>query len=250
MLKVSVITAVRNAATTVDDTLRSVARQSYAKVEHVVVDGRSTDGTFEIVNSRLRAGGRTVSESDTGIYAAFNKGFGLASGDIIGYLNADDYYASDDVISEVVSTFEETGVDAVFGDAAFVSPQDLNRWVRRYRSSSFTPGLVRWGIMPAHSALFLRRGLMERCGRFDESYRIAADFELVARLFVGRGALYRHIPKVLTIMRIGGVSSSGLSSTRVISREILRACRQNGIYSNWLMVRARYLWKLREVLVP
>jgi glycosyltransferase involved in cell wall biosynthesis len=247
-MRISIITAAKNAQATIASTLASVAAQEYPDVEHVLVDGLSTDATLAIARRQHRPGAVIVTGRDTGIYDAFNKGLKLAGGEVIGYLNADDFYASARVLSRVADEFRRTGVDAVFGDAAFVRPTDLSTYVRRYRSAAFRPALVRWGLMPAHSALFIRRQLFDRFGDFDPSFEIAGDFELVVRFFKRHSASYRHIPAVLTVMRTGGASTRGLASTQTISREIVRACRQNGEYTNRLMVLSRYLWKLRETI--
>lgn len=247
-LRISIVTAVRNGAATIADTIQSVARQDYGDVEHVVVDCLSTDGTCEIVRGALRRGGRLVSERDAGIYDAFNKGLAISSGEVIAFLNSDDYYVDSQVLATVAARFHETGVDAVFADAGFIDEPIRDRFVRRYRSSIFARALVPFGIMPAHSTLFLRRRLFEKFGIFDPTYKIAGDFELIARFFYLHRASFAYVPSVLTVMRIGGVSTRGMASSRIISREILRACRSNRIYSNWFMVRARYIWKIRELL--
>jgi glycosyltransferase involved in cell wall biosynthesis len=249
-VKVSIITAVRNAEATVADTLDSVVRQSYPDVEHVIADGLSTDTTLAIARRNVRRGGVVTSQADRGIYDAFNKGFQASSGDVVAYLNADDFYSSPRVIETAVRVIEREDVDAVFADAVFVRPDNPTRVIRRYRSSVFCPGAVRWGIMPAHSTLFLKRRVLHEVGMFDTSYRISADFDFIARAFVKARVTYAYVPQVFTVMRTGGASSSGLVSTTTITREIVRACRQNGIYTNRVMVCARYLWKVFEFIAP
>jgi glycosyltransferase involved in cell wall biosynthesis len=246
-LKISVITVCYNSAATLADALNSVAGQTWSNVEHIVIDGASTDGTLAVIE-RYRAGlAKVVSERDAGIYDAMNKGLRLATGDVIGFLNADDVYAGDWVLSHVAKAFlDESTLEAVFGDVEFFRPANPDQPVRRYRSGQFSPRQIAWGWMPAHPTLFLRRQLFERYGLFRSEYRIAGDFELVARMF-GRGAVaYRYLPEVLVRMRIGGVSTGGLRNTLRLNREVLRACRENGLASNWLKILSKYPAKLLE----
>lgn len=245
-LRISVVTAVRNGGATIADTLESVNAQTWPAVEHVIIDGRSSDDTLDVIKTRGRRVTTTVSESDTGIYDAFNKGLAHAAGDVIGYLHADDYYASPDVLTRVAAVFAAEDVDAVYGDAAFVAAHDLSRVVRWYDSGHFRPGRLAYGVMPAHTALFVRRRVFQRCGPFDTSYRIAGDFEFIVRAFGIAKVSYRYVPELFVIMRTGGVSTQGLGSTRTISREIVRACRQNGVRSSGLHALVRYLWKVRD----
>jgi glycosyltransferase involved in cell wall biosynthesis len=246
-MKVSIITAVKNAEATIGDTLASVASQTYANVEHVVADGASTDATMEIARKALGPQGVLTSQADGGIYDAFNRGFAASTGDIIAYLNADDYYASPTVIEVAALMISSAQVDAVFADAVFIARDNRNRITRRYRSSIFSPDTIRWGLIPAHSTMFLRRSVFDDIGIFDPSFRIAGDFDLIARWCARTKARYAYVPRVFTVVRSGGASSSGVRSTNIISREMLRSCRKNGIYSNRLMISARYLWKCREL---
>jgi glycosyltransferase involved in cell wall biosynthesis len=245
-MRVSIITVCFNSAATIADTLRSVAEQTYPDVEHVLVDGGSRDDTVKLANALGRSGKVIISEPDKGIYDAMNKGLQLATGDVIGFLNADDMYAANDVLTRVSMLMQQGGLDALYGDVEFVRPSDLNRPVRRYRSDRFRPDRIAWGWMPAHPALFLKRQVFERYGGFRSDYRIAGDFELVARIFHSGELSYRHIPEVIVRMRTGGVSTRGLRSTLLLNREVLRACKENGIASNWLKLLSKYLVKLKE----
>lgn len=157
-----------------------------------------------------------------------NKGIRLATGDVIGFLNADDVYAAPGVLARV-SAIMEQGPDALFGDAEFIHPDRPDRPLRRYRSERFRPDRIAWGWIPAHPTLFLRRQVYERFGTFRTDYRIAGDFELVARMFHGGTLRYRHLPDVRVRMRTGGVSTGGWRNTIMLNREVLRACRENGI---------------------
>jgi glycosyltransferase involved in cell wall biosynthesis len=247
-VKISIITAVRNAAGTVESALRSVQQQTYRDYEHIVVDGLSTDGTLEIVERHSAGLAQVISERDSGIYDAFNKGLQLATGEVVAFLNADDYYATPDVLQWVHEAFRRGHPGAVFGDVAYVRPEEPGRVVRHYSSAAFTPRRLRYGWMPAHPSLFLRRSLFEKFGAFDTSYRIAGDFELVARLF-GRGKVdFAYVPRVFVTMRTGGASTRGIRSTMTINREILRACRQNDIATNMAILCLRFPEKAMELI--
>jgi glycosyltransferase involved in cell wall biosynthesis len=248
-MKVTIITAAYNAAKTIDETLNSVARQSHPNVEHIIVNGASTDGTLSIIEQYRDKLAAVVSGPDHGVYDAMNKGLALASGEVVGFLNADDVYASNDVLSRVVSIMEREGLDALFGDVEFFSPKDPTRTVRRYRSARFSPDQIALGWMPAHPALFLRRRVYERYGHFRTDYRIAGDFEYCARIFHGKTLVYRSLPETLVRMRTGGISTSGWRNTVLLNREVLRACRENGIDTNILKIFSKYPAKLMEFLV-
>jgi glycosyltransferase involved in cell wall biosynthesis len=245
-LKITVITVAFNAVQSIADTLESVASQTHRDIEHIVVDGASTDGTLELVKTRGGRVAQLVSEPDEGIYDAMNKGLRLASGDVIGFLNADDVYANTHVLEQVSMIMETNEIDALLGDAEFFDPAKPTRVLRRYRSERFRPDRIGWGWMPAHPALFLTRLTFERFGPFRTDYCIAGDFELVARIF-GNGALrYQHIPEVLVRMRTGGVSTRGLRNTYILNKEVLRACRENAIDTNVFKILSKYPMKLLE----
>lgn len=249
-LKVSVVTAAYNAALTLPDTLRSVAGQSYPMVEHIVIDGGSKDTTAEVIAQHGGHLAHFVSESDCGIYDAMNKGIALASGDIICFLNADDVYAHADVLDKVAQAMQADDLDAQYGDVALFHSERPQHLVRRYRSSRFSPARIAWGWMPAHPALFVHRRVFEWVGPFKIDYRIAGDFEFIARAFRLGELRYRHIPEVLVHMRTGGVSTRGWRNTLLLNREVLRACRENGIYTNALMLLSKYPYKLLEFILP
>lgn len=249
-MRVSIITAAYNAAATITDTLGSVAAQTHPDIEHIVVDGASRDGTQAIVQGHAQGVAHFISEPDRGIYDAMNKGVALATGDIIGFLNADDLYAHDRVVADVAAAMQADDLDALYGDVAFFRPEAPGQPVRRYRSARFRPSRIAWGWMPAHPALFLHRRVFERVGPFKTDYRIAGDFEFIARAFHSGALRYRHIPEVLVNMRIGGVSTGGWRNTLLLNREVLRACRENGIYTNALMILSKYPMKLMELILP
>jgi glycosyltransferase involved in cell wall biosynthesis len=247
-MKLSVITVVRNRADTIAETLGSVAEQSHRDLEHVVIDGASTDRTLEIFARHAGPSVRIVSEPDHGIYDAMNKGVRLSTGQVIGFLNADDVYAHPRVIADVVAAMQRDGVDVVFGDAGFFRADRPSQPVRRYNSARFNPKRIAWGWMPAHPAMFLRREVFERYGPFRTDYRIAGDFEFIARAFWPGKLRYRHLPEVLVRMRTGGISTGGWRNTILLNREVLRACRENGIPTNMFRILSKYPAKLVEFL--
>jgi hypothetical protein len=179
-----------------------------------------------------------------------NKGVRAATGDVIGFLNADDRYADQDVLQTVTSTLIQDNLDAVMGDVAFVEGDDPPRVRRRYRSDRFTPDRLAWGWMPAHPALFARRKVFDRVGPFSTAYKIAGDYEWIVRAFYRDNLRYRHLSRVLVHMRTGGVSTGGWRSTVLLNREVLRACRDNGVATNWVKILSKYPAKLLEFVRP
>lgn len=228
-MKISVITASYNCAATIADALKSVAEQSHPAVEHVVVDGASRDGTWEAVQALRSPRVVALSEPDRGIYDALNKGIARSSGDVVGFLHADDVFADRNVLARVAEAFGDPAVDAVYGDLQYVRQDDLARVVRYWRAQPFAPELLKRGWMPPHPTLYVRRSLYERLGGYDASYRIAADYELILRLFSLPGLRAFYIPHVLVKMRVGGVSNRSLRLIVRKSAEDLRALRTHRI---------------------
>jgi len=248
-VKVSVITACYNRAQSIAAALDSVASQTYRDIEHVVVDGGSTDGTLELISARGGSIAKLITGPDRGIYDALNKGLAASTGDLIGFLHSDDVYAGSDVIQTVVEQAQTRSLDALYGDVVFVRADEPNRVVRRYSSRRFRPSRISWGWMPAHPSLFVCKRLFERFGAFKTDYAIAGDFEFIARIFARPSFNYGYLPKVLVKMRMGGISTQGWRSTLRLNKEVLRACRENGISSNYLKLFSRYPAKALEFLL-
>jgi len=244
-VQISIITATYNASATIADCLASVNVQT-VPAEHIIIDGASTDNTLDIVRE-ISPHARILSESDNGIYDAMNKGIRLSTGDIIGILNSDDFYAGPLVIEKVTALFRESGVDALFADLVYVRPDKLDRVVRYYSGAGFTPDKFAWGWMPPHPTFFVRRELYERYGSFRTDYRIAADYELTARFLARHRVRYVYLPEVIVRMRTGGVSTRNLRSNLILNREILRACAENGIPTNMLKVYSKYFRKVTQL---
>jgi glycosyltransferase involved in cell wall biosynthesis len=244
-MKISLITVAFNSAATIRDTIASVKSQDYSNIEYIIVDGNSKDGTVPIIKS---SGAKWLSEPDRGIYDAMNKGIAMATGDVVGIINSDDYYFDDKVISTVAEAFGDPSIDAVYGDLIIVDPGNLKKVVRKYSSKSWKPEKFARGFMPAHPTFFVRRKFYDAVGLFKTDYKIAADYEMLIRLLHNQKVRYRYLPMTMVVMRKGGVSSNGIKSNVILNQEILRACKENGIYSNYFMIYTKYVFKLFELI--
>jgi len=248
-MKVSIITVCFNSADTIRDALDSVLTQSYADIEYIVVDGASTDETVDILREYEEEIAKIISEPDDGIYDAMNKGIEISTGEIIGILNSDDIFASPNVVADVVNVFQkQVSVDIVFGDVVFVSPVDLKKVTRFYSSRKFRPWKLRFGYMPPHPATFVKKDVYERFGLYSLEYQISSDYEIFIRWLVAAKLAYRRIDEVLVHMRTGGKSTSGIASSILLNREIIKACVSNGLYTNWLFLLPKIPFKLLELV--
>jgi glycosyltransferase involved in cell wall biosynthesis len=228
-LKISVITVSYNSSKTISDSLRSVVNQTYKNIEHLVIDGNSTDDTFNIVEAHRHQNLVFNSEPDRGIYDAMNKGLAQASGEIIGFLNSDDFYADSEALTRIAKSFEENpSVEACFGDLVYVS-EDNGKVLRFWKSRLFDRGLFARGWSPAHPTFYIRRSALERFGLFDISYRLAADAEFMIRYLERGGVESVYIPHVLVRMRVGGATNRSWRNIVLQNQEIFRALKSNGI---------------------
>jgi glycosyltransferase len=226
-MKLSIITAVYNRVGTIQAALDSLHAQTHADIEHVVIDGGSTDGTLDILRAARPA--HLVSEPDRGIYDALNKGLALATGEVIGLLHSDDTLADAEVLADVAASFKRTGADAVYGDLDYVAHDGSGRIVRHWRAGPYSRARLKRGWMPPHPALFVRRQVIERHGGYDTRLRIAADYDAILRWF-GTGLISAvWLPRVLVKMRVGGESNRSLARILTKSREDLHALRANRI---------------------
>lgn len=246
-MMISVITVCYNSEKTIGDTLRSVREQTYKNIEHIIIDGGSTDCTLDVVAAEGVHVAKLISEKDNGIYDAMNKGIKFATGDVVAFLNADDFYKESNVLAQIAFVMQSEQLDALYGDVEFFRAGQQDIVVRRYNSRQFTAGRLGWGWMPAHPALFVRRDLFERYGTFRTDYRIAGDFEFVARIFKQSELRHRHLPESLVRMQMGGVSTSGWRATLQLNREMMRACQSNNIPTNWFKLLLRYPLKVLEL---
>lgn len=246
MSDISIITATYNAEATIEDCLSSVQNQKNVSVEHILIDGRSKDGTVDIAchNGRLA---KILSEPDNGIYDAMNKGITVATSDIIGILNADDFYNRDQVLSTVVTAFQNNMIDACYGDLQYVvektgeegreSEGRTFKTVRYWKSGMFTPGKFYWGWMPPHPTFFVRREVYQRLGLFNLELGSAADYEIMLRFLVKHQLSATYIPEVLVKMRTGGVSNASFSNRFAANKMDRKAWEVNGLRPYpWTMV--------------
>lgn len=224
--KISIVTATWNCKSTVLDCLNSVAGQTWKNREHIVVDGASTDGTLELLQAHSPNPGTLRSGPDKGIYDALNKGIALATGDVVGFLHADDLYAHPQVLEHIAGAFKDPAVCAVYGDLLYVRKHDITRVVRHWHSSRVTSRRLAWGWMPPHPTLYVRRSHYQAIGGFDTRYRISADYLSILQLFKRPGFKSIYLPEVLVKMRLGGASNRSLNALIRKTKEDWRALRQ------------------------
>ncbi|WP_462111255.1 glycosyltransferase family 2 protein [Campylobacter concisus] len=230
-MKISIITVVWNNARTIKDAINSVLNQSYKDVEYIVIDGASTDGTIEIVKSygdRIKF----ISEKDSGLYDAMNKGICLATGDVVGILNSDDFYASDKILQIVASEFLKTGADSVYANLEYVDANDPKRVIRYWKSKKYQNGLFRSGWHPAHPTFFVKKEIYKKHGVFDLSFKIAADYEIMLRFFEKYNITSSYVDEVFVKMRMGGESNRSIKNIIKANMESYRAWKANGLYIN------------------
>ncbi len=240
-VKVSVITVAWNAAATIGDTMQSVAAQSHGDLEHIVVDGASTDSTVAIAKAAATAKTRVISEPDNGLYDAMNKGIAAATGEIIGFLNADDFYCRTDAAALISAGIGDS--DAVSAGVAIVMAADPTRLTRAYPSTPFAPWMLRFGHMPPHPGFYARRAAFDRVGGFDTGIRIGADFEWMIRFFGSNRLRAAPIRETIVTLREGGLSNSGFASRRAINREAVASLRRHRIATAPPIVWSKYTLK-------
>lgn len=249
MLKVSIVTVSYNSAKTIEDTIRSVLSQDYRNCEYILVDGGSTDSTLDIIrkyepmfNGRMR----WISEKDNGLYDAMNKGIRMATGNIVGIINSDDFFCRSNAVSIIAGAFEDESVRAVYADVRYVRPGNLNRTVRYYSSGKWKASWFRFGFMPAHPTFYTYRENFDKYGYYRTDYRIGADFELMVRHLHTNRVPSKYIPLDLLNMRTGGISTSGLKAKWILCREDARACRENGIWTCLPLIFCKFFIKVFE----
>ena len=245
---VSIITVCFNSARTIRETIDSVITQEYPTIQYIIVDGGSVDGTVDIVREYDDQIDIFICEPDHGIYDAMNKGIRAATGDVVGMLNSDDFYTDPHAVSDLMGALCERDVDAVFADLVYVDQVDTSRVCRYYDSGRWRPSRFRFGWMPAHPTFFIKREWYERYGLFSLDYRIAADFEMLVRLLHTGRASYTYVARPIVKMRRGGTSTSGFKHSLLLNREIVRACRDNGIWTTLLLVLLKIPAKLLEIV--
>jgi len=229
ILKISIITATYNSAATISSCIASVNEQTYPDIEHIIIDGASNDNTLEIIKSMPNRVSKIVSEPDKGIYDAMNKGIKLATGDIVGILNSDDFYATNTIIETVVNAFQEENVDSVFSNLDFVASENTNKVIRHWKSSPFIRGSFAKGWHPSHPTFFVRRNIYKNYGIFDTSLDVSADFELMLRFLEKHKISTFYLDETIVKMRYGGESTGSLKRIITGNKNILKAFKKNNI---------------------
>ncbi|MBO6167143.1 MAG: glycosyltransferase [Kiritimatiellae bacterium] len=257
-MKVSLITACYNSSTTIRTAIESVLSQKGVDLEYIVVDGGSKDGTVDIIEEYSTCSTRStrfkyISEPDEGMYDAINKGIKMATGDVVGILNADDMFESQDTLAHVVEAFRSGGVgervDCVYADIRFVK-EDLQTTSRYYSAKHWKPWMLQWGKMPPHPSVYIRRELFDKYGLYKLGYDIAADYELLIRYLRMAKLNTRYLNECLVKMRMGGKSTRGWKSFITLNKEIVRGNLENGYFCCFPMLLPKYLFKIFEFILP
>ncbi|MFC1664404.1 glycosyltransferase family 2 protein [Pseudomonadota bacterium] len=246
MTKITIVTVVLNGVDTIAQTIESVKEQTHKNVEHIVIDGGSTDGTLDVIERHRNSIAKLVVEPDEGLYDAMNKGIQLATGDVIGTLNSDDYYANDLVLEKVGKVFQEKSIEACFANLLYVDKLDTEKVVRYWKSQSFQPGLFEKGWIPAHPTFFVRREVYEKFGGFDLTYRYQSDFELSLRFLELHRIRSKFIPEIFVIMRIGGTTNRSVSNVIKGNLESYRACKLHGLKVTPLFFVVKFLSRVPQ----
>ncbi|TDO21979.1 glycosyltransferase family 2 protein [Pedobacter duraquae] len=242
-MKISIITATYNSEEFLAGCISSVKDQNFKNVEHIIIDGGSSDRTIDIVQSYSHIT-TVISEPDCGIYDAINKGIRMATGDVIGILNSDDFFADNSVLGDVCSKFDDNPIiDGIYGNVVFVAKDNSSKIVRFYSSKMFKSWMLRFGFQPAHPSFYVRKEVFDKVGVYNTKLKISGDFDLFLRCFLKHNINLKYINRVFVKMRVGGVSSSGLKSVLKLNGEILRSLKENGVRSNIAFVYSKYLIK-------
>ena len=245
-MKISIITITFNSAKTIQRALESVQSQTYADIEHIIVDGASTDGTKELIETyaKKHQNVRWKSEKDSGIYNALNKGIGMATGDVIGFLHSDDVFFSPDSIGQIAAALEREKVDVVYGDLQYCKGPKV---VRRWKSNDFNPCALKYGWMPPHPTVYVRREVYQQVGEYDEWFRISADYDMMLRIFTAGYKTY-YIPQVLVCMEVGGASNKNTQARLSKTQEDRVVLKKNQVGAGYLTVACKQLRKIKQFL--
>ena len=248
----SLITVSHNSSKTISDTIQSVLNQTYNDIEYIIVDGNSKDNTVDIIKEyEPKFNGRMlwISEPDKGLYGAMNKGIRMATGDVVGIINSDDFYHRNDIISIVANEFKrDLSLQAVYGDVRFVNEKNTDKTVRYYSSRLFRPWLFRFGFMPAHPSFFTFRENYFKYGLYKIDYKIAADYELLIRFLYVFRIKSKYISTDFLKMRLGGESTASIKSNYVLNQEIVRACKENNLFTSIFLLPFKYVFKVWELV--
>lgn len=246
MKTLTIITVVLNNGHFIKDAIESVLNQTYKGIQYIIIDGGSTDESLEIIKSYQDKISVVVSEPDSGIYDAMNKGLALATGDIVGFLNADDFYANAVVLNKVMHAFTAHGCDALYADLDYVSRSDKHKIIRKWRSGSFSREKFAKGWMPPHPTFFAKRNFYQEFGGFKEELNSAADYELMLRFLYVKSLRTYYLPEVIIKMRVGGQSNRSLKNRMLANIQDRRAWTINGIKPHWYTLFLKPLSKIRQ----
>lgn len=251
-MKISIVTVTYNSDKTLRDTIESVLKQDYKDLEYIIADGLSKDETVSIIKEyepKFNGRMKWFSEKDKGMYDAMNKGIKMATGDVVGIINSDDFFHRTDIISKIAKTFEQDkSIEAVYGDVRFVNDSDLDKTVRYYSSKNFAPWRFRFGFMPAHPSFYTYKHNFEKYGYYQYDYKIAADYELLTRFLYSNKLKSKYLHLDFMKMRTGGKSTANLKSNWILNKEIVRACRENGIWTCMPLLGLKYFVKVFELI--
>lgn len=248
-MKVSIITACFNSEKTIIDTIESVLNQSYKEIEYIIVDGNSNDNTKNIIN-QFSNQIKFISEPDDGLYDAINKGIKLATGEIVGILNSDDFFPNNEVVKNVAQKFinNYNSIDLLYGDISFIDSD--SRIIRHYSAKNFNTSLFRFGLMPPHPSVYVKRKIYLKYGLYDTRFKIASDFELLLRFLKVNNLRFLYVNSTFVYMRFGGVSNSSLKNRFLLNREILKACTLNSLRTNYFIIYSKYIFRALEYIFP
>lgn len=246
--KISIITVCLNNADTIEETIISVVSQDYNPIEYIIVDGASSDGTLNIINKHMSRIAKLVPGPDGGIYDAMNKGLSAVTGDIIGFLNADDTYIDNTILKQIADIFRDDSVDACYADLIYVDKNNPKKVVRYWKSRPYKSGLFENGWMPAHPTFFMRRRVYERYGGYDLDYRLQSDFELTMRYMAIKSIKSVYVPKIFVRMRMGGESNKSFGNIFRGNLEAYRACRKHGLKISPFFIFRKVLSRLPQFI--
>jgi len=245
-MKISIITVCYNSSKTIEKTFKSIKSQSYENIEYIVIDGGSSDNTLKIIGDYKKIISKHLSEPDMGLYDAMNKGIALATGDLVGILNSDDIFNDIKVIENVVKFHKNNNIEASVGN--IIQFNEFGKIVRKYSAKNWKPEKLKIGFMPAHPSIFFKRGLFEKYGKYHLDFVSGADYELIVRFFLKNNISWKFSNITTTAMLTGGISTSGIGSYVLITKEICIALFRNNIKFNRVKVYLRGFWKLIGIL--
>lgn len=245
-MKISIITVCYNSSRTIEKTILSIANQTYKDIEYIIVDGNSKDNTLFYIDKYIDVIDKWISEPDKGLYDAMNKGIAMASGELVGILNSDDTFYSQTTIADIVSFHKQNDIEASVGN--IIQHKENGKIIRFYSSKYWNPKKLKIGFMPPHPSIFFKRELFTKLGYYDLGFIIGADYELITRYFLKNNIIWKYSGITTTSMLVGGLSSSGASSYKLISKEIQKALSMNGLKFSPLKVKFRFFWKILSFL--